>query len=47
MRNKPRAAGAIPVGRHRAGVSTGLLCTGIDLQPAAREMLAAADHVAR
>jgi streptomycin 6-kinase len=35
----------------RAGVvervSTGLLCTQIDLQPAGREMLAAADRVSR
>lgn len=28
-------------------VSTGLLCTGVDLQPIGREMLAAADHVAQ
>lgn len=27
-------------------VSTGLLCTKIDLQPVGREMLAVADHVA-
>ena len=27
-------------------VSTGLLCTRVGLQPAGREMLAAADHVA-
>ena len=28
-------------------VSTGLLCTSVDLQPVGRQMLAAADHVAR
>jgi hypothetical protein len=27
-------------------VSTGLLCTKIELQPVGREMLATADHVA-